>query len=163
MYVCTVYLHQEILFSISFLSFIGEYCFVESWYCFHRVLNVLRHWVEFHYYDFERDSKLLEKLEQFVGTVKSRNMQKWVTSIHRALKKVTVVMSGWCRQDFHRLSSLLSLSLSLSLSPSLSPPPPPPPPSLSPSLSHYRKRMREVRQYQSLLYSTKTLNQSSGT
>ena len=53
-----------------------------------RVLNVLHHWVEFHYYDFERDPKLLEKLERFVNSVRSRNMQKWVTSIHRALKKV---------------------------------------------------------------------------
>lgn len=49
---------------------------------------MLRHWVEFHYYDFERDPMLLEKLEQFVGSVRGGNMQKLVTSIHRTLKKV---------------------------------------------------------------------------
>jgi len=53
-----------------------------------RVLNVLRHWVEFHYYDFERDPQLLEKLKQFVSTIRSRNVQKWVSSIHRTLQKV---------------------------------------------------------------------------
>ena len=58
----------------------------------HRVLNVLRHWVEFHYYDFEREPKLLTMLEEFVGSVRSRSMQKWVTSIHRALKKVCTCM-----------------------------------------------------------------------
>ena len=55
---------------------------------FLRILNVLRHWVEFHYYDFERDPQLLEKLKLFVSTVKSKNMQKWLASIHRTLQKV---------------------------------------------------------------------------
>lgn len=49
---------------------------------------MLRHWVEFHYYDLERDPMLLEKLEQFMGSARSRNMQKLVMSIHRTLKKV---------------------------------------------------------------------------
>ena len=53
-----------------------------------RILNVVRHWVEFHYYDFERDPQLLEKLKSFVSTVKSKNMQKWLASIHRTLQKV---------------------------------------------------------------------------
>ena len=53
-------------------------------------MNVFRHWVEFHYYDFERDPKLLMMLEEFVGSIRSRSMQKWVTSIHRALQKVCV-------------------------------------------------------------------------
>ncbi len=53
-----------------------------------RVLNVLRHWVENHYYDFEQDSAALDHLKTFVGTVKAKNVQKWVSSIHRALAKV---------------------------------------------------------------------------
>lgn len=53
----------------------------------YRVLNVLRHWVEFHYYDFERHPKLLLKLRSFVGSVKSKSMQKWVISINRSLQK----------------------------------------------------------------------------
>lgn len=52
-----------------------------------RVLNVLRHWVEYHYYDFVRHPKLLEKLHNFVASVKTKNMQKWVLSINRALQK----------------------------------------------------------------------------
>lgn len=48
---------------------------------------MLRHWVEFHYYDFERHPQLLEKLRNFVGMVKSKAMQKWVVSIHRSLQK----------------------------------------------------------------------------
>ena len=44
--------------------------------------------MEFHYYDFERDPQLLEKLKLFVSTVKSKNMQKWLASIHRTLQKV---------------------------------------------------------------------------
>lgn len=48
---------------------------------------MLRHWVEFHYYDFERDPNLLEKLRAFVCSVKTKTMQKWVMSIHRALQK----------------------------------------------------------------------------
>ena len=63
---------------------------VDGWVfaLFLRILNVLRHWVEFHYYDFERDPQLLEKLKLFVSTVKSKNMQKWLASIHRTLQKV---------------------------------------------------------------------------
>ena len=62
-----------------------------------RVLNVFRHWVEFHYYDFEREPKLLAMLEEFVGSIKSRSMQKWVTSIDRALKKVRKCARGFWR------------------------------------------------------------------
>ena len=51
------------------------------------MLNVLRHWVEFHYYDFERHPKLLEKLRSFVDSVKNKAMQKWVVSIQRSLQK----------------------------------------------------------------------------
>ena len=61
------------------------------------MLNVFRHWVEFHYYDFEREPKLLAMLEEFVGSIRSRSMQKWVTSIHRALKKVCALCT--CARD----------------------------------------------------------------
>jgi son of sevenless-like protein len=51
-------------------------------------MNVFRHWVEFHYYAFKREPKLLVMLEEFVGSIRSRSMQNWATSIHRAIKRV---------------------------------------------------------------------------
>ncbi len=63
-----------------------------------RVLNVLRHWVEFHYYDFEREPELLEKLKAFVSAAKSKNIQKWVQSILRGLQKVCACVPAVSRE-----------------------------------------------------------------
>ncbi|KAM9721369.1 son of sevenless homolog 1 isoform X1 [Muntiacus reevesi] len=52
-----------------------------------RVLNVCRHWVEHHFYDFERDADLLQRMEEFIGTVRGKAMKKWVESITKIIQR----------------------------------------------------------------------------
>ena len=46
-----------------------------------RVVNVLKHWVDQHFYDFQNDRDLLNKLNSFLQKIQSRNMRKWVEVI----------------------------------------------------------------------------------
>ena len=53
-----------------------------------RVMNVLRHWIDNHYYDFERDPALLDTLIDFLKSKNSvRNMRKLIENLLKMIDR----------------------------------------------------------------------------
>lgn len=52
-----------------------------------RVLNVLKHWIDQHFYDFSEDFDLLHCLTSFLDEITGRYMRKWVDNIIKGVQR----------------------------------------------------------------------------
>ena len=52
-----------------------------------RVINVVKHWVDQHFYDFSEDTDLLHGLTSFLDEITGRYMRKWVDNIVKGVQR----------------------------------------------------------------------------
>jgi son of sevenless-like protein len=68
-----------------------------------RVVNVLKHWVDQHWYDFEQDPQLLYRLNGFLQEISGKHMKKWVerisTLVQRKVERQTRFKRTLCKQS----------------------------------------------------------------
>lgn len=70
-----------------------------------RVLNVIRHWVDDHWYDFNQDEKLLNDLKQFLESIenaKFKHLKKWAKNIREIIaRKEKLAPTGEVPKEFN--------------------------------------------------------------
>ncbi|KAG7295441.1 hypothetical protein JYU34_021618, partial [Plutella xylostella] len=73
-----------------------------------RVINVLRHWVDQHWYDFERDPELLQRAKTFLLAVDGKPMRKWVLSVLKIIdRKSQCLDEGVCHVFSHSAPAVI--------------------------------------------------------
>jgi son of sevenless-like protein len=84
-----------------------------------RVLNILKSWIDKHYYDFE-DESIKTKLLEFINTVLARNaiLANWASVLKATIakKEVALISHPFCLHSLLFSSLLFSLFVVLSLS-----------------------------------------------
>lgn len=48
---------------------------------------MLRQWLEFHWYDFETDADMLQRVEEFVASIRGTNRQKLVRTMEKLIAR----------------------------------------------------------------------------
>lgn len=85
-----------------------------------RVVNVIRHWIDKHYYDFERDSQLLDSLNEFLQDELAKShtkVAKWYHHIRNVLDRKKLQKSTSNEQQPQLSSQDTSTTANNSISP----------------------------------------------